>query len=87
MTETKGTEMTTITKPLYVGSRDWALVCYDCAGYTLQAAIKNAKPGQVKFQGMNGETYDLVDDDFYAVMVEEYAKYDLEILCDCEAKK
>jgi hypothetical protein len=79
------TNTLTPTKTLYVGTRDWALVCYDCAGYTLQASIKNAKPGQVKFRGIDNETYDLVDDKFYAVMVEDFAKYDLEVLCDCEA--
>lgn len=83
--------MTTTThrpaKPLYVGTRDWALVCYQCAGYTLRSAIKHAKPGQVNFEGIDGEIFDLVDDKLYSVMVEDFAKYDLEVLCDCEAGK
>ena len=75
----------TITRKLYVGTRDWALVCEGCAGHTLQSAIRNAKPGQTKFKGIDNETFELVDDQMMAVMVEDFAKYDMDVECDCQA--
>lgn len=74
-------------RPLYVGTRDWALVCESCAGYTLQTAIKNGEPGQGEFLGANGEIFELVSDSLMAVMVEDFAKYDFEVECDCRAGK
>lgn len=74
-------------RPLYVGTRDWALVCEFCAGYTLQTAIKNGKPGQGEFVGANGEIFELVSESLMAVMIEDFAKYDLEVACDCRAGK
>lgn len=76
---------TTTTRTLYVGTRDCALVCERCAGYTLQSAIRNAKPGQTKFLGIDGEMFELVDDDMMATMIKDFAEYDLEVQCDCEA--
>ena len=76
---------TTITRQLYVGTLDWALVCEGCAGYTLQTAIRNAKPGQTEFRGIAGEVFELVDDQMMATMIRDFAKYDLEVECDCQA--
>lgn len=74
-------------RPLYVGTRDWALVCESCAGYTLQTAIKNAEPGQGEFVGANGEIFELVSDSFRAFLVEDFARYGIKPDCDCQASK
>ena len=75
----------TITRKLYVGTLDFALVCEGCAGYTLQSAIRNAKPGHTQFRGIAGEVFELVDDQMMAVIVEDFAKYDMDVECDCQA--
>jgi len=64
ISQTKGKIMATATetKALYAGTFGGEVLCYSCAGVTLQASIDNARKGQRNFMGLNGETFELFED-------------------------
>jgi hypothetical protein len=52
----------TKTAPLYLGMTGGEITCAKCAGYTLRESIHNAKAGQTRFTGLNGEHYVLTSE-------------------------
>jgi len=48
---------TITSKTLYVGEFGAEVFCEKCAGMTLRGSIINAKSNQVRFTGLNGETF------------------------------
>jgi hypothetical protein len=48
---------TITSKTLYVGEHGGEVLCEQCAGVTLRSSISNAKSNQVRFTGLNGETF------------------------------
>jgi len=47
----------TETKTLYFGEHGGEVLCEKCAGFTLRGSIMNGKSNQVRFTGLNGETF------------------------------